>query len=432
MSGTILFIAPSAYPLGGVQVWLDYMLEGLQSRGWRTTLGLVSGKHHDVDQYLEVHPCHNVVRIYSPTGSRQGRISAISRQVEQLDPDLVIVINIVDSYQAINMLKVSKGFRGKVIATLHGIEHSYLQDFAEYADTIDAVVCTNQLSRQLVIRHSGIDSTRVHYAPYGVVTDPAPLQPRVMADGGMTIAYVGRFEETQKRIGDLVSILQRVLDEIPGVSILVAGDGPDRPALERWINDNTSGQVDYKGILGADDLEREVYGRADVLLLTSCWETGPIVAWEAMARGVLLVSSRYTGLQQEGSLVDRENCLLFEVGDVGAATQCLHQARDPATRGRIAGNGRKLVEARYSRETSIGAWHACLQQVCSQDSILPEKIVNLPVEPGRLSKWFGNQVGEQVRTLLGSKFVHNGPGGEWPHSNHGSVLSHSELLDALT
>src|SRR5690349_18307661 len=39
----ILFVAPSAYPLGGVATWLDYVVPGLRHRNWKVTLGLVQG-----------------------------------------------------------------------------------------------------------------------------------------------------------------------------------------------------------------------------------------------------------------------------------------------------------------------------------------------------------------------------------------------------
>src|SRR4051812_47507009 len=69
MKGSILFLAPSAYPLGGVADWLDYLLPGLERNGWRCTLGLTTGRYHDADAYLAVHPWHRVNHVSCATGS---------------------------------------------------------------------------------------------------------------------------------------------------------------------------------------------------------------------------------------------------------------------------------------------------------------------------------------------------------------------------
>ncbi len=46
----LLVVAPSAYPLGGVATWLDDLVPGLERAGWRVTVGLTAGRHHDVSR----------------------------------------------------------------------------------------------------------------------------------------------------------------------------------------------------------------------------------------------------------------------------------------------------------------------------------------------------------------------------------------------
>ena len=59
----LMFIASSAYPLGGVQVWLDYIVDGLAEAGHEVIVGLANDRFHDADHYLRVHPFADVVRI---------------------------------------------------------------------------------------------------------------------------------------------------------------------------------------------------------------------------------------------------------------------------------------------------------------------------------------------------------------------------------
>ena len=68
----ILIFAPSAYPLGGIANWLDYLSPGLEEEGWQVIHGLVTGQHHDSDAYLQRHPWPQALRITNKTGSRTG------------------------------------------------------------------------------------------------------------------------------------------------------------------------------------------------------------------------------------------------------------------------------------------------------------------------------------------------------------------------
>ena len=102
--GHILIVAPSAYPLGGVATWIDYIVPGLRKRGWRVTLGLTAGFHHNVDAYLTDHPIEGVIRIRNTTGTGEGRVRALCNAITEVKPDIVASANIVDVYRAVNRL----------------------------------------------------------------------------------------------------------------------------------------------------------------------------------------------------------------------------------------------------------------------------------------------------------------------------------------
>ena len=57
----ILFVTPTAYPLGGVAVWLDYLIQGLSDQAIVCYVGLVDGQFHLADDYLQDHPFENVI-----------------------------------------------------------------------------------------------------------------------------------------------------------------------------------------------------------------------------------------------------------------------------------------------------------------------------------------------------------------------------------
>lgn len=412
-----MVIAPSAYTLGGVQTWLDYLMPGLRRCGWRVTLGLVAGLHHNVRDYLDAHPYDDVVPIQNPTGSYQGRINAIAKAITMTKPDIVMVVNIVDVYAAVAALKRRRGGMPRVVATLHGLQADFVADTERYGWIVDGVICTNRLVRELIWRSSAIERDRVLYAPYGVEV-PGRSRERHHRGEPLRVAYVGRLERDQKRFRDIVEIVDRALQNGMNIELIVAGLGPEMEWLIREVDARSLAScVRILGALDQSQLVRDVYEKADVLLISSSWETGPIVAWEAMAHGIAVVSSKYVGSGKEGGLVDGHNCLLFEIGDIEKAVECLTRLVDESTREALARNALSLVRKRYSRRQSIETWEDRLLSISNmpRKEVLSERFDH-SYPPGRLDRWFGRRTGEWMRRTLGMRFAHREPGGEWPHT----------------
>jgi len=433
-----LFVAPSAYPLGGVAVWLDYLAVALQRAGWAVTAGLVSGHCHDVAAYRSAYPSLPAEEIRNFTGSAEGRIRAIERALVQLRPDIVVGVNIVDVYVAAQRVRQS-GQALKVVMSLHGIAADLLADLAREAPWLDAVIATNRLACCLCSEQAGMPPERVLYAPYGVNIDSLAENNRSPRGSPLRIVWVGRLEQAQKRVHDLRAIATE-LDRLGFDYLLrIAGDGPERAqvlqSLEPWI---TRGTVEYLGALPAADLGPMVYAHADALLLTSMWETGPIVVWEAMAAGTAVVTSRYIGSGLEAALQPGLNCLAFGVGDAaGAARQLARLDADGNFHAALVRNGRALVRERYSVDASVMSWAQCLDEVMALPAQMAPVRTWQPLPSGRLDRLLGVGPAETVRKLLGLSHVHQEPGGEWPHTAHAGadedeLLRQAAILDSVS
>ena len=431
--GKLLFISPSANVLGGVQTWLSYLLPGLCEFGWEVVLGLTKGTFHCPDSYLKSHFYDNVVVIQSKTGSKEGRIRAIEKAIRQTAPDIVVSVNVADVYAAANRLKTRKPSSVKCVATCHGVQKCFFEDYRRFSDSVEAVVSTNRLTQALVKKVSGIDSDRSMYAPYGVELHPESIVGGDSQDlkRSFTIAYVGRFEEKQKRITDLLSILDKIVKDHPKTRVLMAGDGPDRDKVESWLEKTKSDKVTYFGELLHSDLQPKIYDQCDVLLLTSHWETGPIVAWEAMSRGVVLVTSRYIGSQHEGSLFNQSNCLMFEAGDIEQAVAQLNEARNKTLRGSLSSNGYEMVTKNYSRKRSLEIWDDCFHRVMGLPHKTPKSKIDVTRDEGRLTNLFGENLAESIRELSGQRFKNMDAGSEWPHSFGSDDVDISTLLSVV-
>jgi glycosyltransferase involved in cell wall biosynthesis len=412
----ILFIAPSAYPLGGIATWLDYLIPGLRRGGWKVLLGLTAGRFHDIDQYLAVHPIDNIIEIENRTGTREGRVRSLYRNIFRSKPDVVVGVNSPDTYMAIERLRVRKGFCPKAVMTLHGIEPDLYEDAREFRGVLDAVICTNQLSCRLLEEDAKLSPDRIYYAPYGVDI-PQERKHFSSNEKPLSIAYCGRLDSFQKRADDIPKILGQLDRKRIKYKFMIAGGGPGENVLKESLSSlGQSNKIKFLGVLSYNDLVDQVYHNVDVLLLTSSWETGPIVVWEAMAHGIAVVTSTYVGSGIEGSLKDGENCLMFPVGDKNKAADCIEALADSELRKEMAQSAYNLVTNRYSHERSIENWDRCFREIC----LLPrkehiQKKQSLP-PAGRLDCLLGTSMAESIRIMLGRNYNHDTPGGEWPHS----------------
>ncbi len=437
-AASVLFVAPSAYVLGGLATWLDYLLPGLRARGWQAQLGLVSGpQHHRPERYLSVHPDPNVAIAHCATGTPEGRFRALRRLLKQAAPALVVSVNIPDVYLTVARLRQGQTSAPKVAMSVHGLQADLFADARRYADVLDGVICVNRLACELVAVLGGIEASRIFYAPCGADAPVAPAANRPRQRGDLLrIVHAGRIESAQKRVLDLIPIVQELRHRGVAFRLDIVGDGPDLAALRAQLsNQIAAGSVVIHGSLPTAKLITEIYPQCDVVLVTSQWETGPLVAWEAMAQGLVVVSSRYVGCGRESALRDQATARLFAIGDAhGAAAALAELWADPAQWAAISAQGRRLAVSNYSVAASVAQWDGALRQVLDAEP-RPTASVAGRAAAGRLDKAVGPQVAETLRSLVRRRPpVTMEAGSEWAHSHSavksdGAFWAHAASLD---
>ena len=183
------------------------------------------------------------------------------------------------------------------------------------------VVCPSAFMRDLVVSW-GVPADRVDVLP-----NPAPHAAdadEVDVGAHPVLAFAGRLT-AQKDLG----VALEALRELPGVRLLIAGDGPERARLEAEAGE----RVEFLGALP----RAEVLGllrAADAAILTSAWENFPHGVVEALAVGTPVVATRTGGVAEV--VHDGENGLLVEPGDVGAFAAAVRRyLGDDALRDRL-------------------------------------------------------------------------------------------------
>ncbi len=408
-----LFVAPSAYLLGGLATWLDYLLPGLNDLGWESTLGLVAGpNHHRPQAYLHEHPCQNWVEIPCSTGTQVGRIQAIQKALKKVKPDIVLSVNIPDALVATAQASKHTNIRGAM--TCHGIQADLFQDMATLHGQTDAIICTNKLACEMASSLAGWETSRVHYAACGTEVPPLPEQKLLSK---LTLGYAGRLEQDQKRIFDIPILIQNLKQMGVSCEWLIAGNGPDEAALRSQLQvEIADGSVCFLGHVPASDLDQKFYSKIDGLLVPSSWETGPIVIWEALAKGIPVLTSRYIGSGLEAALQHQENCLMFEIGDMQKAAELIAELENDSPLYRnLQVSGWKLVSERYSLQVSIQHWDVALKAILASPVLAHNVKQNQVAATGRLGRMIGENAAEKVRQFLGRTAPDTGPSGEWPH-----------------
>lgn len=417
----LLLLAPSAYPLGGVANWLDYLVPGLENLDWDVTVGLTEGRFHRVDSYLAQHPFQNVVSVPCGSGTQQGRLNGIVSAIGRVSPDIIAFTNLPDTCLAAHRLRMKGRLSARVILVNHGLQPDLFADMRLLHDGLDAIVCTNRLAAALATELGEMAENRVFYCPYGTEVRPTKPPSTSKMRRRLRLGYVGRFEQDQKRIFDLAKLV-RELDKLEiDFELILAGAGPDEGQLRSALADATADRVQFLGVIPPAKLQEGFFSRIDAVLLTSEWETGPLVVWEAMAAGVPVVTSQYVGSGREGSLIDGDNCLIFPVGDMRAAAAQITRLIDFHQVRSLTEKAFQMVAERYSKNSSIKGWHVALLKILRSPPLSLANTGNdfgstLTPPPGRLDRMVGGVAAEHLRVALRRTYSHDEPGGEWPHT----------------
>ena len=155
---------------------------------------------------------------------------------------------------------------------------------------------------------------------------------------GPLLAFAGRITK-QKALEVAVG----ALGGVEGVTLAIAGDGPDLPDLRRKVAAlGLDGRVRFLGPLSRDGV-LTLFRAADASLLTSSWENFPHTVVEALAVGTPMIATAVGGVPE--LVRDGENGLLVSAGDRDALATAIRRLIDePGLRERLAAAAAPSVE----------------------------------------------------------------------------------------
>ncbi len=164
-----------------------------------------------------------------------------------------------------------------------------------------------------------------------------------------TVVAVGRLAPV-KRFELLLESVAQARSAVPDVRLRIIGEGPQRPALERWISDHDAGGwVSLLGRVARDQL-RDEYRRAWVVASASVAEGWGLSLTEAAACATPAVASDVSG--HRCSVVAGVTGLLAPDAELGAAVAQV--LGDADLRARLAAAARARASARTWEESARG------------------------------------------------------------------------------
>ncbi len=185
----------------------------------------------------------------------------------------------------------------------------------------------------------------VDVIPYGV--DLERFSPRKHeGDGPPVIGSVGRLSP-EKGLKYLLQAMAVVVREEPQARLLLAGDGPERRALQRLASElGLADRIEFAGEVAHEQVPA-ILARMDVFAMPSTWEGFGVAALEAEAMELPVVASNVHGIPDV--VEDGVSGTLVPPKDVGALSGALLRLlRDGEERRRMGLAARELVASRYS------------------------------------------------------------------------------------
>ncbi|QDU37862.1 Alpha-D-kanosaminyltransferase [Maioricimonas rarisocia] len=162
-------------------------------------------------------------------------------------------------------------------------------------------VCVSRRVAGHAIRRMRLDPDRVTVIPNGVdferfqSASPTDLSCFGIPDDARVLVSVGRLHP-QKGYDLLIEAIEPLLAKESPWHLLIVGEGPTRPDLERQVRD--AGLEERIHLPGYRDDVPAILAAADAFVLASRWEGMPNAVLEAMAAGLPVLATDVEGIDE--------------------------------------------------------------------------------------------------------------------------------------
>lgn len=217
---------------------------------------------------------------------------------------------------------LKEGFNIPVITTLHGTDITLVGRDKTYSPVVtfsmnesqaitavsknlrDETYKNFRIEKEIGVIYNFVDVNRFNRKPV------TAFKQIIAPQGEKIILHVSNFRKV-KRVGDVVKVFEQVNKKVPS-KLLFVGDGPERSFIERLSREcDAHGDIRF---LGRQEQMEDILAITDLFILPSEYESFGLVALEAMAASVPVVSTNAGGLPEIN--IDGVTGFLSDVGNV--------------------------------------------------------------------------------------------------------------------
>jgi N-acetyl-alpha-D-glucosaminyl L-malate synthase BshA len=225
------------------------------------------------------------------------------------------------AYMARQIL-LKEGINVPVITTLHGTDITLVGRDKTYSPVVtfsmnesaaitavsknlrDETFKNFKMEKEIEVIYNFVDAKRFNKKPV------TAFKQLIAPNNEKILLHASNFRKV-KRVEDVVYIFDKVNKVVPS-KLLFVGDGPERSAIEALCR-KTCAHADIR-FLGRQEQMEEILAISDLFILPSEYESFGLVALEAMAAGVPVISTNVGGLPEIN--INGVTGYLSNIGDI--------------------------------------------------------------------------------------------------------------------
>jgi glycosyltransferase involved in cell wall biosynthesis len=296
---------------------------------------------------------------FSVSGYARNKIQFVRAALKAVGKDPALVIALHPHLAPIAWLMKSRNGRLRSMIFAHGVEvwQPLSWPRASALRSADQILGPSTDTVRHLIEDQRIASAKVAQLPWALdpefearVASPKPCtRPPGFPQSGRVILAVGRWDrhEQYKGADTLIAAMPQVLKSSSDASLVLVGDGDDRPRLEQLARQHgVSERVYFLHSLTLEQLFA-CYANCDVFALPSSGEGFGLVFLEAMAYGKPVIGGAHGGIPD--IVEDGVTGHLVPHGDVGRLADSLSALLlNPVEAAAIGAKGKERVDTTFS------------------------------------------------------------------------------------
>ncbi|HUN22741.1 MAG TPA: glycosyltransferase family 4 protein [Anaerolineales bacterium] len=291
-----------AVGVAGYEKHLAVLCAGLQAQGVETHVFLLHPPAQTLTTFiadLQKHgiTCHRIpIRIdFDPLA-----LWSLRRALHKLKPDIVHTHGIHADLHGTLAAPAS----ARVFQSRHNDDPFRKRSIVRWlnqalARRAECVIAISHALANFVETVEGIPASKVRVCHYGLDIQPptsTPLRKTVgIPQHAPVIGFVGRLTE-QKGVRFLLAAFPEIAHAVPGVQLLLIGEGVQRPQLEKQAEDLLMPCCIH--FLGWQSNASQWMSAFDVLVVPSLWEGFGLVVLEGMSAGLPVVATQVSALPE--------------------------------------------------------------------------------------------------------------------------------------